>query len=413
MKKVLTLSAALAVFGGGVFLFFSPKEIVIEGGVSGNPILGSDYLPSVPESPLPTSTAIVGPKPAESPPAGALENPPDIVKGIYVTSWVAGSSNRMKSLVDLVDATDLNAVVIDIKDYSGFVAYRTSIPGIKTAGAENDLRIASPNDLLRSLHAKGIYVIGRISVFQDPVLARAHPEWAIAASSTGELWRDRKGLAWMDPSAKPVWEYNAALARDAFSRGFDEINFDYIRFPSDGNLNDTRYPFWDETTPMKDTIKKFFSYLREAFPNDRISADLFGLATVDQGDLGIGQVIENAYETFDYVSPMVYPSHYAAGSFGYKNPAEHPYEVIERSLSRAAERFSAIKLRQGTSSRPLAKLRPWLQAFDLGVLYDVAKIEAQIRAVSDVLASTSSPPGSYAGWLLWDPNNRYAFYPKS
>lgn len=412
MTKLLAGGAAIVVFGAGLFLFFSPKEIVIQGSVAGDPIATGAYLLSVPESATPTSTPIPEPKPVENPPAGKLQNPPDIVKGIYVTSWVAGSSNRMKALLNLIDATDLNAVVIDIKDYSGFVAYRTGVPGIKAAGAENDLRIASPNDLLRSLHAKGIYVIGRISVFQDPVLAQAHPEWAITASSTGGLWRDRKGLAWMDPAAKPVWDYNAAIARDAFARGFDEINFDYIRFPSDGNLDDTRYPFWDETTPMKDIIKKFFSYLRETFSHDKISADLFGLATIDQGDLGIGQVIESAYETFDYISPMVYPSHYAAGSFGYKNPADHPYEVIKQSLTRAAERYGALKLRQGTSSVSLAKLRPWLQAFDLGAVYDTAKIEAQVRAVSDVLTATSSPSGLYAGWLFWDPNNRYASYPK-
>ncbi|MEK7546670.1 MAG: putative glycoside hydrolase [Patescibacteria group bacterium] len=387
-------------------------------------------LPVLPESTTtPTSSqvnAVVKSAVSDIEKQPQLQNPPGIAKAIYITGWSAGSYNKMTYLINLVESRGLNAVVIDIKDYSGYVSYATDVPEVKASGAEGELRILKPNELIKRLHDKNIYVIGRVTVFQDPILAKAHPEWALQNKNTGKTWKDRNGIAWLDAAAKPVWDYAINIAKDGLGRGFDEINFDYIRFASDGDLSAIEYPFWDKKTPRHLIIKKFFAYLRENLYEAKLSADLFGLATIDTwDDLGIGQVLEDAYKYFDYVCPMVYPSHYAAGFMGYKNPANYPYEVVKYSMEIALKRLlgnyamtnasttgnasDTIQNSSGTIqvAQPVefrAKLRPWLQAFDLGAVYTSEMIQKQIRATEEALASSSA---QYGGWLLWDPANNY------
>ena len=193
------------------------------------------------------------------------------------------------------------------------------------------------------------------------------------------------------------------MAREALERGFDEINFDYIRFPSDGDLDDAVFPSWDEAVPQREIIASFWRFLRSELPGARISADVFGLTTVARDDLGIGQQFEDTLPSFDAVAPMVYPSHYYTGSFGYAKPAQHPYEVVYESAASALERMSAF--RAATTTPPLrATLRPWLQDFDLGATYTADMVRAQINAVSDAASTT---PELLSGWMLWDPENRY------
>lgn len=354
-----------------------------------------------------------------------LPNPPSMVKGLYVSAWSAGSLSRVNYLIDFAKKNGINAMVVDIKDYSGHVSYATGIPEVRAAHADQEIRIAKPNALIAKLHENNIYVIGRVTVFQDPLLAIAHPEWAFKNKTTGKTWVDSKGLAWMDPATQGVWDYDISIAKNALDRGFDEINFDYVRFASDGTLGNISYPSWDGKTPRQKVIKNFFSYLRSHLVGAKISADLFGLSTVNHDDLGIGQVIENAYPYFDYISPMVYPSHYASGFLGFKNPADHPYEVINYSLTHAYDRLLALinpKATSTASSTPtvstvplspdaVAKLRPWIQVFDLGAIYDKSMIMKEIEGASDAFRrTTSTPDGSayYNGWLLWDPKNDYS-----
>jgi hypothetical protein len=331
-----------------------------------------------------------------------LANPPKVIKGLYVTGWIAGSS-RFPEIVKLVEDTELNAMVVDVKDYSGYVSYPTNVPEVKASGAENELRFTRPNAMLKNLHDKGIYAIARVSVFQDPILAKAHPEWALKNKATGELWKDRSGLHWMDPASKDVWKYVVSIAKDCFDRGFDEVNFDYMRFPSDGSLTAIGYPVWDEAKPRSAVIKEFWQYVRSELPGKTITGDIFGLTTVAEDDLGIGQLLLNTYGNFDAVAPMVYPSHYAAGFQGYKNPAQYPYEVIRHSMDLARDRFAAV---HASSTKPVTLLRPWLQVFDLGAIYTPEMVKAQIKAVDDSLSGTDF----YGGWLLWDPNVRYTSY---
>jgi len=423
--------------GFGLFLFSGTQEVAVgPSGISSTEAnvntTSAGGLPPLPEATvLNASSTNVGQYAAvDLSNQPHLINPPSVVKAVYVTAWSAGSKAKINYIVGLIKRTELNAVVIDIKDYSGHISYKTSITEVNDAGASGELRIPAPNALIKQLHDDGIYVIGRITVFQDPILAKAHPEWALKNRITGKTWVDRKGLAWMDPAAKPVWDYNLSIAKDALARGFDEVNFDYIRFASDGDLSQISYPYWDGKTPYHKVIAGFFKYLRENLPDYKISIDLFGLSTINTDDLGIGQVIEDAYKYFDFVCPMVYPSHYAAGFIGYQNPAEHPYEVIKYSLEHALNRVIALsKIETATTAAtssgptpsvlgtadqvlpssptvPVSKIRPWLQDFDLGAIYDASMVRKEIQAVGDVLGSATSSD-EFVGWLLWDPANTY------
>lgn len=436
MKYIFLASAFTGL--AGFFLFAAPRVTVItpsSAHVSGK-TANAFNVPAVPEAQQPSSTASEPIQPqggSDIAKQSKLANPPAVMKGLYLTGWSAGSPSKVASTIAFMEKSGLNAVVIDIKDYSGYVSYAMDVPEAKASGAENELRILHPNEMLKEFHDHNIYVIARVTVFQDPILAKAHPEWALKNVKTGKTWTDNHGLAWMDPAGQGTWDYVAAIARDAFGRGFDEVNFDYVRFASDGTLGAIQYPFWDQKTPRSAVIKKFFSYLRSQLSSNVISADIFGLAAVDTwDDLGIGQVLENALPYFDYVCPMVYPSHYAVGTLNYKNPADHPYEIIKYSLEGALKRrivygkeqivrsnsTSSTSTSLAISHKPLAKLRPWLQAFDLGAVYTPAMVNTQIKAVDDALVNSSAtrnlapgdPANPFGGWLLWDPANRYTSY---
>ncbi|MEK7549314.1 MAG: putative glycoside hydrolase [Patescibacteria group bacterium] len=380
----------LAIVGGSVF-FVLTKEKMVE--ISQNLI--TDFQPQQNnEKPIDKNADIEPQKP--------LANPPKEIKAIYLTAWSAGNSKKVDEIIKLIKDTELNAVVIDIKDYSGYVAYDIDIPEVKKYKARK-IMISKINSLIKKLHDENIYIIARITVFQDPVLAKARPDLAIKSRKTDDVWLDRKKLAWIDPTAKEAWDYNISIAKDAANRGFDELNFDYIRFASDGNLNDMAFPFWDRKTQKQEVIKSFFQYLREQLAGIKISADLFGLSTIQSDDLVIGQIIESAYQYFDYVAPMVYPSHYAKGFLGYKNPADYPYEVIKYSMEHALNKL-IIQI-NATSTQVLnSKLRPWLQDFDLGAKYDAKMVKEQMRAVYDAASTT---PELINGWMLWDPSNTY------
>lgn len=348
-------------------------------------------------------------------PQKPLLHPPSVVRAIYLTGWSAGDAAKISYVLHLARENAVNAVVIDIKDYSGHVSYDVPDPEVAQYHAAEG-RIQKINSLLKELHDAGIYVIGRITVFQDPVLAHARPAMAVhngakmtstsseAFASTASLWHDEGGLNWMDPASRGVWKYVAAIAKNAAQRGFDEVNFDYVRFPSGGNLDAAQYPSWNKTTPRSVVIEDFFKYLRDALPHVKISADLFGFTTFRKDDLGIGQLIEDAFPYFDYIAPMVYPSHYSAGFLEYKKPASYPYEVVSYSLKAAEARRETLMNATSTrvSGAPIAKLRPWLQDFELGgVPYDAAMVTQEIQATKDSLSK------DYVGFMMWSPTNVY------
>ncbi len=317
---------------------------------------------------------------------------PQPVKALYLTSWVAGAPGRRDELVSLIARTELNSVVIDIKDYTGRISFAVADSEIGDSGAVEE-RIPDIKAFIAALHDQGIYVIGRISVFQDSFLTARRPDLAVHRRSDGAVWRDRKGIAWLEVGATEVWAYTVRLARAAYAVGFDELNFDYIRFPSDGDLTDIVYRFLAPAETRAQTLARFFVYLKNGLADidAPLSADLFGLTTTALDDLGIGQMLVAAAPYFDYLAPMLYPSHFAPGFLNFANPAAHPYEVVSHSLNEASRRLLAA------SSTP-AKLRPWLQDFDLGADYTAELVRAQIQATYD--AGLNS-------WMLWDPANRY------
>jgi len=317
---------------------------------------------------------------------------PKEVKALYVSSWVAGSKNFLNSLILIIDKTELNTIIIDVKDSTGRVSFDMNIPEVQKEGSI-EKRISNVRALTNMLHEKNIYIIGRVSVFQDPYMAKKHPEWAVTKTSDGAVWKDRKGLSFLDPAKKDVHDYILAISKGAYEEGFDEINFDYIRYPSDGNISDINYHLKEGET-RSDNIEKFFKYLSTEIKKDKnipISADLFGLTTEAQDDMGIGQVWEKAIPYFDFVCPMVYPSHYPSGYAGYKNPALYPYEVVNKALVSAVNKTKSI-------NQDISKIRPWLQDFDLGATYTKDMVKAQIKAVYD---------NNLNSWMLWDPRNKY------
>jgi hypothetical protein len=317
------------------------------------------------------------------------------VKGIYATFRTAGNS-RINDLIDLIKKTELNAIVIDLKDYTGRIPFETSSDIIKKIGSEK-IFIKDVKNLIKKLHQENVYVIARIAVFEDNYLPRERTDLALKNSSGG-IWEDNNGLAWVDPASQEVWDYNLEIAKEAIRVGFDEINFDYIRFPSDGNTADIVYPFWNGKTLKKEIIRQFFEYIDQRMEplGTPISADLFGLTMSITSDMGIGQWLEYALPYFDYICPMVYPSHYPDGFMGFTNPAEHPYEIIFAELKKGNERIASLSA--SSPELELAKLRPWLQDFDMGAIYDGKMIELQKQATDD---------GGGMGWLLWNPKNIY------
>lgn len=358
---------------------------------------------------------------------------PESVKAIYMTSWIAGTpSLRKPRILDVIDTTEINSVVIDIKDDTGKVSFITDDPVIEDLGwSEN--RVSDMKELIEELHAKGVYVIGRIAVFQDPYMTQKRPDLAAKFSTdTTRVWQDKKGLSWMDPGAKEYWDLVTRLAFASYRIGFDEINFDYVRFPSDGNVSDIYYPFSSERLQASSfsmekahIIKEFWEYVHdhvkegtdpltgETFAG-KISADIFGMTTTASDDMRIGQILEYALASFDYVAPMVYPSHFPSGYYGIPDVNAVPGRIISISMGEAVQRAEATTTdRAFVGSAPVAsttpqlytkpvydrhKLRPWLQDNDYPVHYTAEMVRAQIEAAYGVGLNS---------WMLWDAGNTY------
>jgi hypothetical protein len=391
--------------------FFIPAVIL---GIAGVFALAAFSIPREWSASLETAPQEKQEAPVQVPAKPLAEHvpPPEYLKGIYMSQCVVGTPSFREKLVKLIDDTELNAVIIDIKDYTGKIAFTTDNPAladsVSDACGATDMRA-----FIKMLHEKDIYVIGRITVFQDPYYTKKHPEAAVKSASTGGAWKDHKGLAFIDVSHRPYWDYVVELSREAYEVvGFDELNYDYIRYPSDGPMQDAVY-----INPNKpEAVETFWKYLAEKVKPIGVitSADLFGMTATNTDDLNIGQQLERALPHFDYVMPMVYPSHYPKGFNNLGNPNMYPYEIVQFSMAEAARRAQApttvVKTLAGTpvaSTSPQLytkevysplKLRTWLQDFDYGKEYTVADIKAQIQATYDA---------GLKGWIFWDPANRY------
>lgn len=322
---------------------------------------------------------------------------PSCVRGIHLTAWYVGSKKGRENFEKLLAETELNTAVIDIKESEGEVY----IPGVKLDG-KSVYTAAMPDieNYLKYLKDRGIYTIARICVFHDNKLAQLKPDWAVQSSQPlpkaiekgyrADVWVDRKGSAWADPFNPHVWDYNISIAEKAVELGFQGVQFDYIRFPSDGPTKLCVYSKPHNSAKAVEALGTFLerAHQRMKTLNVELSIDVFGLAGSDTGDLGIGQQLSRLYTHVDVVSPMMYPSHYAPGEYGIKEPNRSPYETVHRSIS------DTKKIMKDQS----VELRPYLQDFSLGMKYKAKEVRDQIQAAAD--------QGIYE-WLLWNPGCRY------
>jgi hypothetical protein len=360
---------------------------------------------------------------------------PESQKVIYMTSCVAGTRDFRDRLVRLIDETEINAVIIDIKDFSGTISFPPVSEAWKSAWHAAQCGARDMQEFIASLHEKQIFVIGRLTVFQDPFYTIAHPEHAVHKASDGSVWHDKKGLSFVDVGSKAYWDHIILLARDAYNIGFDELNFDYVRYPSDGNMQDIAFTnslAGEYGNDKQANLEAFFKYLNDKLDDPALfsfvrhentgratatpwtSADLFGMTTTNTDDLSIGQVQERAAPYFDFIAPMVYPSHYPRGFIGLSNPNDDPYAVVHYAMSSGAKRMMStttsvqgfLHERIGTSTPAMYtkpayrpdKLRTWIQDFDYGGDYDATDVRAQIQASYD--AGVNS-------WMIWAPSNVY------
>jgi len=317
--------------------------------------------------------------------------PPEVLRGLYVNRFAAQSPKKMRTLIALADSTEINAFVIDVKDEFGtnYVSADTLVRrNAGRAGVIPDLRA-----LLDTLRAHHIVAIARIVVFKDSVAARLNPAWTIRKPD-GTVWRDKKGLMWVNPFDRALWEYDLRVAEEVARLGFGEIQFDYIRFPEPfKSLPEQVFPGAGDNKKSV-VLAEFLLAARDRLHKlgVRTTADVFGLVTSVPGALEIGQQWERLAPATDVLLPMVYPSHYPPGSFNLPHPNADPYKVVYAAVSAAHRRDSTLGLTG-------QQVRPWLQAFTLGPPhYGPSELMAQKHAVYDA---------GYQGWVLWNPGSQY------
>lgn len=343
---------------------------------------------------LPDAHASTAPPPRARAPEAS---PPSILRGIYLNAYAAGSQKRLGTLLALADSTEINAFVVDVKDEKG-MRYRSELPLQKEIGGE--ITIRNLTALVDSLHAHGIWAIARIVVFKDPMLSAAKPDWSIRkADST--LWLDKEGNTWVSSWDPNVWEFNIAIAEEVLKAGFDEVQFDYVRFPEPF----PSLPPQVHRNVRGDRTDAIVGFLNQAKPRVHalggvLSADLFGLAPNDPKDVQIGQQWEPIIAVVDHVLPMTYPSHYLPTHLkGVPRPNTMPYETIVQSVGIGVVRSNRLR----DAGAPVARLIPWLQGFSAPWVtrdfpYGPDQAKAQMRGVYDV---------GLEDWIFWHPGSRY------
>jgi len=312
-------------------------------------------------------------------------------KALYLSVFGIGNRTLREAALALIDTTELNALVVDVKGDRGLIGYRSAMVLAQQVGAQRVITMPDLPGLLTTLRQRGVYTIARIVVFKDDLLATAKPSLAVHRRD-GSIYRDREGLAWTDPHNAEVRAYNIGVAREVAEAGFDEIQFDYARLPDATGL------VYREPDTLQNRVAAIDALLRETRAalvpyNVFLAIDIFGYVCWNPDDTRIGQQLERIAEVVDYISPMLYPSSFQFGIPGYRNPVQHPYEIVHRTLERALER----------TRLPPVRFRPWLQAFPDyafgGRPFTGGKVRAQMSAADHVGTN---------GWMLWNPHNRYS-----
>ncbi|MEM7034571.1 MAG: putative glycoside hydrolase [Chloroflexota bacterium] len=332
-------------------------------------------------------------------PSSNLDQRQPSQKGIYITFYALGSSDFRQHVQNLLETTELNTLVMDVKGDRGWIPYTSTVQMAIDIGANRRIMIKDWANWMDWFEERDIYTIARIVVFKDEPLTVAHPEWAVTYRETGEIWRDREGLGWADPTQEDVWDYNIALAVEAAQQGFDEIQFDYIRFPTDGNIKQAVFAVENVEENRKAAIVGFLAKARQALdPYDvKISADVFGYTAWRPDDMGIGQHLEALAPYLDVLSPMLYPSTFGYGLPGkpqYQQAINFPYEIVNQSTQRAFDRLTTLN--------PDLVIRPWIQDFPDYAFDKRTYTPDEVRLQMD-----GSRDAGGRGWLLWDPRVQY------
>lgn len=349
------------------------------------------------------ASCVVGdaqPKNANLPPVDTAKIPlvptPDSIRGLYVNRWAA-IGPPMWRLVDVAKNTEVNALVIDVKDDRGLMLYRSSVPLAREIRADTTQPMSGRRlrALLDTLRLNGIYPIARIVVAKDPLLADKKRGWAIRRrDDSTAVWLDNNGRPWLDPTHPEVWKYAADISAEAVKLGFSELQFDYVRFPDEDRVIDEgRYAKMNGRVRAQ-VIRDQLGYLRSLVKplGVPMTIDVFGLTASDTTDMGIGQRWEMFVDQADVVLPMNYPSHFAPGTYGIANPNAKPYETVDKALE------DAIRRSQGIAGA--AKIIPWYQDFTYGApRYTAEHVRAQIRAGYD---------NGIRSWILWNPRSLYS-----
>ncbi|HEX2723772.1 MAG TPA: putative glycoside hydrolase [Gemmatimonadaceae bacterium] len=319
---------------------------------------------------------------------------PSVVRGLYVNRWAA-LGKKMWQLIDLAKRTEVNALVIDVKDDRGFVLYKSRVPLAVEIGADTNSAMSHTRlrAILDTMRAYRIYPIARIVVAKDPLLAGRKLEWAIKRRDNMEPWLDKNGKPWLDPHHREVWQYAAHLAEEAYHLGFSEVQFDYVRFPDEKRLvHEAVYPLANGRLRAQ-VIREQIGHVRSVLKPLKmpVTIDVFGLTATDTTDMGIGQRWEMFVDQADVVLPMVYPSHFAPGTYKLGNPNAHPYATIDHALKDVIRRSAKVP--------NAARVVPWYQDFTLGAPhYYAEQVKAQMKAGYD---------NGFQSWILWNPGSRY------
>ncbi len=325
---------------------------------------------------------------------------PTKVKGIYVTAPIAGNGDLLHSLIDLAEKTELNAMVIDVKDDQGRITYSMDSNMVKEIGAISNT-IPNMEELINNLKEKNIYLIARIVAFKDPYLAEQKQELAIK-NSDGSIYRDNNGEGWVNPYNTKVWDYLVEIASEAAKVGFDEIQFDYIRFSTGKGISDADFGEEAKDKSKEEIITEFTKYAYERIKpfGVYVSADVYGAIISSAIDAGlVGQNYVEMAKYLDYICPMIYPSHFGAGNYGIEHPDLEPYNIISKVLTASKE-----KLDQLPEDEHRAIVRPWLQDFtaswiDNYMEYGEEELREQIEGVYSV---------GYEEWMLWNAGCKYS-----
>lgn len=330
----------------------------------------------------------------------------DSTKGLFIEGWSIGNQNTLKHFIELANRTEINTYVTDVKEDDGYVSYSSNVKEVKDL--KNWIPKFDPIPTLNALHKNNIRVVGRVVCFKDPVMSVKRPDMALR-NKNGELWKDNEGNTWLNPYNKKCWKYLVSIAKEAVKMGFDEIQFDYVRFTNNGDVS--AIDFGNTKLKKYEAINGFLDYARHKMPKVVLSANVFGIICESEKDTeGIGQYLELVGKKMDYLSPMIYPFLYAPGQIvnnvAFPKPDLDPYGVVFNATTKAKARIDAV-------TNYKAKLRPYMQDStepSIGAGFYQTYGPVQVRQQIDAAYKAGAK-----GWLFWNSENNYseaAFLPK-